>query len=240
METNYDKLDQELEQSIERHKILIEMIDAVEREDLAKQEELRNRLSSITPSTGAMNARANKKEYTIKKMSEPIRNALKTDEIITLSDEKGEVFWYVNLSQYKLRVVEKNEGCWDWKGSYHKQGYGMILVKRKGDRSKSGMMNAQKLALGLKLGRPLKPGERTTSTCGKLDCCNPDHLHLIDYQEQFDKYRVYTDEFLETNKELLALNPKEIAPILGVSFSKACYLKRALKSYLQRLQDRSA
>ena len=168
----------------------------------------------------------------VKKMIEPTRRQSKSDEILCLIDENEGIYWDINLDLWELRIVENENACWDWKGSYHRQGYGMFKVILHGTSTKSGMMNAQRVAMALELGRPLKRTERVSCTCGKLDCCNPDHLFVTDYEEQNEHHRRYDYNFYQQNINTLLKTQSNIARILGVTLNEAHAMKEGFRLYL--------
>lgn len=170
----------------------------------------------------------------VKRMVEPARRQQKSDEIIRLLDENEGISWDINLDLWDLRVVEHEDGCWDWKGSYHRQGYGMFKVITNGPTVKSGMMNAQRVAMALEMGRPLTRTERVTCTCGKLDCCNPEHLVITDYEEQNEHHRKYDYDFLRANLEVLLKTVSSVRKEMGVTQSEAQAMKQAFRLYLLR------
>lgn len=63
-------------------------------------------------------------------------------------------------------------GCWPWMGSRLPDGYGKVRVGRR-------IEGAHRIALELKLGRRLRPGEHALHdprSCNNPPCCNPRHL----------------------------------------------------------------
>lgn len=63
------------------------------------------------------------------------------------------------------------EACWPWLGASSGAGYG--VVQKPGDRTQHG---THRIALVLRLGRDLAPGELACHHCDNPPCCNPDHL----------------------------------------------------------------
>lgn len=69
--------------------------------------------------------------------------------------------------------VESETGCWLWQRGQNK-GYGKISTRKGG---KPVTMNASRVALGKKLGRPVRDGMQACHTCDVPLCVNPDHLY---------------------------------------------------------------
>lgn len=74
----------------------------------------------------------------------------------------------------KTDVRSKNE-CWLWKGWVGKGPYAYFSLTggREGKRT-----GCHRIALGLRLGRPLKPSEWACHKCDTPTCVNPNHLFL--------------------------------------------------------------
>lgn len=60
--------------------------------------------------------------------------------------------------------------CWEWKGSRHKQGYGMI---RHNGKTIKGHRASWMIHNG-----PIPPGQVVRHDCDNPPCCNPNHLRL--------------------------------------------------------------
>jgi hypothetical protein len=86
---------------------------------------------------------------------------------------------WVNLTRYKLNLVKQENGCIEWQGPKHKQGYGFIGAIKEVDKSRL-MVTTHRLAARLKLGRELRKGENVIHTCSNPLCCNPDHIEVGD------------------------------------------------------------
>ena len=157
------------------------------------------------------------------------------------------VTWKYFGDAWTERLVEKGPNeCWGWIGAYHRQGYALFCVQKEGDDSKSGMMNAQRFAMALKIGRPLSHAERVGSNCRTLDCCNPNHLYITNYAHQCDhvkdipfngRPRKYTEEFfMKYYSELSSLGPMALAEAIPeLTRRTAASAKFAFKTWLQRM-----
>lgn len=69
--------------------------------------------------------------------------------------------------------VENEAGCWIWQRGQNK-GYGKISTRKGG---KPVTMNASRVTLAKKLGRPVRDGMQACHTCDVPLCVNPDHLY---------------------------------------------------------------
>lgn len=61
------------------------------------------------------------------------------------------------------------DGCWEWQRGRTTTGYGRLRVNGKA-------VNANRVALEIKLGRALAPGMFACHTCDNPPCIRPDHL----------------------------------------------------------------
>lgn len=86
----------------------------------------------------------------------------------------GQVF--VNMTKYRALIHPTTNGCLEWAGPKHRQGYGMIgVLNEKGERK---MTVAHRIAMRIKLNRELKTNEDVRHACGNNLCCNPAHLYI--------------------------------------------------------------
>jgi hypothetical protein len=86
----------------------------------------------------------------------------------------GNVF--VNLTKYRAQLIPTVNGCLEFTGPKHKQGYGMIgILNGEGIRK---MTVAHRVAMRIKLNRELEIGEDVRHTCDNNLCCNPAHLYI--------------------------------------------------------------
>lgn len=82
----------------------------------------------------------------------------------------------INEKKFFSRLVEDDNGCQNWTGGMHRQGYGMASIY---DTSKQNrVMNvAHRVAMMLHLGRELTRDEFIVHEfCDSQTCCNPEHM----------------------------------------------------------------
>lgn len=77
------------------------------------------------------------------------------------------------LFYIKVGKPTKN-GCWEWTGSRHPRGYGMVRIGRRA-------FVASRVAWTIKNG-PIPEGLFVCHTCDNPPCCNPGHLFIGDYK----------------------------------------------------------
>lgn len=70
-------------------------------------------------------------------------------------------------------VVDPDTGCHLWTRNRAAFGYGQYSVTRNGVHRTH---TAHRLALTLRLGRPIRPGMQAIHLCDNPPCCRPDHL----------------------------------------------------------------
>jgi uncharacterized protein YunC (DUF1805 family) len=90
-----------------------------------------------------------------------------------------------NLNFFKKNQEPGKNGCINWTGGTHRQGYGMC-GGIKVDTQKRFMTVAHRIAAMVKFGRELTHDEFVIHTCKKHNnlCVNPDHLILGDYAKK--------------------------------------------------------
>jgi hypothetical protein len=104
-----------------------------------------------------------------------------------LEDYKTGIVWTYSAEAFEDRRVPGDQptDCWEWLGSNHRQGFGLINIGRVNDPDgrKDGHVNAQRLAYAVSVGRPLLASERVFATCHNHRCTNPDHLQIGDRRD---------------------------------------------------------
>ena len=86
----------------------------------------------------------------------------------------GDVF--VNMTKYRSMLHPAGNGCLEWRGPKHRQGYGFVgVLNAQGLRK---MTVVHRVAMRMKLNRELATHEDVKHACGNNLCCNPAHLYL--------------------------------------------------------------
>ena len=67
-------------------------------------------------------------------------------------------------------VTRKRNGCWEWKGDLHPNGYAYTTNYENGKR-----MHVHRISYTIFKGE-IPPGLYVCHTCDNPSCCNPDHL----------------------------------------------------------------
>jgi hypothetical protein len=96
-----------------------------------------------------------------------------------LYEDLGDIF--VNIDSYmnKINHMPDANGCLNWLGPWHRQGYGMIGAVRKSDDRRI-MVTAHRVAGRIKAGRALATTDTVVHTCSNPACQNQDHILIGD------------------------------------------------------------
>ena len=96
---------------------------------------------------------------------------------------------YVNVKKYESKLVENPNGCINYVGNKHRQGYGFQSCIRAADSAKI-MVTTHRIAARLKYGRAINSNEFVLHTCtdkeGWHTCCNPNHIMIGDKSDMVD------------------------------------------------------
>ena len=83
---------------------------------------------------------------------------------------------HVDMKKYKERLSPKDNGCLEYFGPKHRQGYSMIgVLTPEGERK---MTVVHRVAMRIKLGRAIVKSEDVRHSCGNPSCVNPSHLYI--------------------------------------------------------------
>ena len=187
------------------------------------------------------------KKAIVKRRTVTERNA---DEKTAIVDPVSTTVWKYSEDEFNKRSIPgpTPSDCYTWLGAWHRQGYGMTFVVRENDHpQKTGMMNAQRLAMAIKLGRPLHNSERVGCSCRNFGCTNLAHLYLTDYQHQHKvipngttwikktRTRKYTYDFFRANYDMLSTKKSfEIRDLTDLTLAEARCARVAFKTWLSR------
>jgi hypothetical protein len=183
-----------------------------------------------------------KRVWVYKHREAPLKVRSKHAERIRLRDEKTGVEWHYSPDSWADRsipgVVENS--CYEWKGSWNQNGMGMFPIKRFNDEAKTGMINAPRLAMAIRLGRPLRKTEFVYSQCQNPECTNPKHLTIGTKQDAIRNGKgreKWSDEWLDAHLETLLYSTQgEVVLALGLTKNQASNCKTKAKKYMERLE----
>ena len=83
---------------------------------------------------------------------------------------------HVDMKKYKERLQPKANGCLEYRGPRHKQGYSFIgVLNAQGERK---MTVVHRVAMRMKLNRAIVKSEDVRHSCDNLCCVNPSHLYI--------------------------------------------------------------
>jgi hypothetical protein len=91
----------------------------------------------------------------------------------------------VNMDYYNSKIDTQPDanGCLNWFGATHRQGYGMMGGIRKADNKRI-MTVTHRVTARLKYGRPLTHDDFVIHSCSNVRCQNPEHLFLGNYSDK--------------------------------------------------------
>lgn len=163
----------------------------------------------------------------------------KKNPTVTIFGPNGQQWNYSEmfLNARVVKPSDDEDACWGWLGSSHRQGLGLMPVKKFNCDSKSGMMNIQRLAMAIHLGRVLDKEERVFATCKNSQCTNPKHLAIGDRADAINNSplmaggpRKYTEEYMKDKVDfILTHRVKEVAAYYGVSENNAIAMRNVAK-----------
>jgi hypothetical protein len=83
---------------------------------------------------------------------------------------------HVDMKKYRERLTPKANGCLEYRGPKHAQGYRFIgVLDANGERK---MTVVHRVAMRMKLGHAINRTEDVRHTCNNLSCVNPEHLYI--------------------------------------------------------------
>jgi hypothetical protein len=88
---------------------------------------------------------------------------------------------WVNMTKYRTMIQPADNGCLNYNGPLHRQGYRMIGVLDAAGRRK--MTVAHRVAMRIKLNREITTNEDVRHSCGNNSCVNPAHLYIRNDEE---------------------------------------------------------
>jgi hypothetical protein len=83
-----------------------------------------------------------------------------------------------HMDRFTALVRVRPKACWYWTGAKNSKGAGTFALTRAAERH-SRSVYAHRLAMFYFAGRLVTPEEDVRHTCGRRDCCNPDHLKVV-------------------------------------------------------------
>ncbi len=97
--------------------------------------------------------------------------ALKAEKVDTAGIRKNSGFKPATIERF-LSYVKQSKGCWEWQGSFTKDGYGQFWIEN------GKVVKTHRLAYELFRGK-LSKEKRLKNTCGNKQCVNPQHWEII-------------------------------------------------------------
>ena len=104
--------------------------------------------------------------------------------------------------------VDRSDGCWEWRGAIHPNGYGTWTVRRSGGRSTS--VRPHRVAWFAIRG-PIPDGLVLDHQCRNQTCVNPDHLEIVSHGMNLSRMPLTGESMDATVTALLATcTPDEV------------------------------
>ena len=97
---------------------------------------------------------------------------------------------WVDVKLIELRTQKLDNGCWEYTGPRHPQGYGMITTVD-ADTLNFGMSTTHRVAMKIKLKCELGRHDYVLHKCDNFACINPDHLYIGDHSEMSGKRKPF-------------------------------------------------
>jgi hypothetical protein len=85
---------------------------------------------------------------------------------------------WVNMTKYLANLKPTQQGCLEWQGPKHRQGYGMMGAIQ-ADNEQRIMTVAHRVAWRIEHKQPLGRHDHVKHTCGNNLCCRADHLTMV-------------------------------------------------------------
>jgi hypothetical protein len=101
-------------------------------------------------------------------------------ERILHREQFGDVWVDTRVLESRSQVMPN--GCIEYTGPRHQQGYGMITIVY-ADTLKFGMTTTHRLAMKMKLKSPIARHDYVLHTCKNPACMNPNHLYFGDHSD---------------------------------------------------------
>lgn len=142
---------------------------------------------------------------------------------------KGEPYHYLNGHSKKAPVevrfwkyVNKSDGCWEWVGNKHQQGYGLM-----GDSNRGKTLKSHRISWEIHNG-PIPEKMCVLHKCDNTSCVNPNHLFLGTQQDNItdmvSKGRQRTGRMMGSTNPISKLTEAqvlEIRALVGTMTQKA-------------------
>lgn len=105
---------------------------------------------------------------------------------------------FVNMQKYRQMIQPSNNGCLEWQGPKHRQGYGFVgVLNEQGQRK---MTVVHRVAMRIKLGREISTNDDVRHACGNNACVNPAHLYIRNDEPRNEPIEITTTEIFASAK----------------------------------------